>query len=188
MGRLQNHPNMAADQLHTSFFLNKQRTDKHGECAKSLRITINGQRESINTGVSVGPDLWDSAKGKVKGKSEYVNSQNNLLSTISSKVTRIYTEIINSGMPVTSAIIKSRFNGNADTTTSLLYVVKLLNVYVHQKFGAEVVKAKYVKYETLRKKPEACIAKEYNRNDLFLKKLNRWILMNFKLFLQLKRR
>lgn len=175
---------MGADQLHTSFFLNKNRTDKHGESAISLRITINGQRESINTGVSVDPGLWDSAKGKVRGKSEYVNSQNNLLSTIRSKVTRLYTEIINSGMPVTSAIIKGRFNGNADTTTSLLDAVRLHNAYVHKKVGIEVVKATHVKYETLRKKLEAYISKEYNRDDLFLRELNQRFLLNFELFLK----
>jgi site-specific recombinase XerD len=175
---------MAADQLHTSFFINKNRTDKHGESAVSLRITINGQRESINTGVSIEPGLWDNAKERIRGKSEYVNSQNNLLGTIRSKVTRIYTEIINSGMPVTSAIIKSKFNGNAETTTSLLEVVRLHNAYVYKKVGIEVVKATHVKYETLRKKLEAYMINEYNRNDLFLKELNQRFLLNFELFLK----
>ncbi len=175
---------MAADQLYTSFFLNKNRIDKHGESAISLRITVNGQRESINTGVSIVPDLWDSAKGKIKGKSEYIYSQNKLLSVILNKIMRIYTEILNSGMPITSAIIKGKFNGSADTTTTLLEVVKLHNAYVHKKVDIEVVKATHVKYETLRKKLEVYIAKEYNRNDLFLKELNQRFLLNFELFLK----
>jgi site-specific recombinase XerD len=46
------------------------------------------------------------------------------------------------------------------------------------------VKATYVKYETLRKKLEAYMMNEYNRNDLFLKELNQRFIMNFELFLK----
>ena len=177
---------MVANQLFISFFLNKYRTNKHGESSISLRITINGQRESINTGINIDPNLWDCAKVKIRGKSELVNNQNNLLSSFKAKMTKIYADLINTGIPVTSAILKSKFNGTEDVTISLMEVVKLHNAYVKKKVGFEVVKATHVKYETLRKKLEVYIAREYNRNDLFLKELNQRFLLNFELFLKVE--
>ena len=175
---------MAANQLFISFILNKFRINKQGECPISIRITINGQRESINTGVNVDPKLWDSVKSKIKGKSPFISSQNNLLDALKGKITSVYTEVLNSGMPLSSAVIKNKVNGDDDKLTGLLEVVKLHNSYVNKRINIEVTKATFTKYETLRKKLETFITKEYNRKDLFLKELNQRFVINFELFLK----
>ena len=175
---------MAANQLLISFILYRHRQNKHGECPISMRITINGQREAVNTSVNVEPKLWDSKKGKIKGSTPTINSQNHLLNTLQGKATTFYTEIINAGMPVSATIIKNKLTGADEKAASLLEVVLLHNCYVKKKIGIEVTKATYTKYETLRKKLEIYIAKEYKRKDLFLKELNQRFAINFELFLK----
>lgn len=177
---------MANYQLFISFYLNKHRTDKQGECPVSMRITVNGHREVVNTGVTVEPKQWDSNKGRIKGKSPAIHSQNNLLSTWKSKVTAIYTEMVNSGLPLSSTFIKNKLLGTDDRTTSLMEVVKLHNAYVSKRVDVEVCKATFTKYETLRKKLESYLMKEYDRDDMYLKELNQRFVIGFELFLKVE--
>ena len=177
---------MANHQLYISFYLNKNRAGKQGESPVSMRITINSHREVVNTGVNVDPDLWDSDKGRIKGKSPAIYSQNNLLSTWRSKAIAIYTEMVNSGLPLSSTFIKNKLLGADDRTTSLMDVVKLHNAYVSKRVEVEVCKATFTKYETLRKKLESYLKKQYNRNDLYLKELNQRFVIGFELFLKVE--
>jgi site-specific recombinase XerD len=175
---------MATNQLFISFVLNKYRTDKQGACPISMRVTVNGHRETILTGINIAPHLWDSKKGTVKGKSPAACSQNNLLNALKAKTINIYTDLLNSGMPLSSEIIKRKLTGVEEQTRTLMEVVGLHNTYVQKKVGVEVCKATFTKYETLRKKLEAYIQKEYTRKDLFLRELNQKFVINFELFLK----
>jgi len=149
-----------------------------------MRITINGQRETLPTSVCVEASQWDSKRSKLKGNSPTSSSQNHLLSALRSKAISVYTELVNSGMPVSSTIIKNKMNGADDRTASLLEVIAMHNTYVSKRVGIEVTKETHTKYETLRKKLEIYIAQEYNRKDLFLKELNQRFVMGFELFLK----
>lgn len=177
---------MANHQLFISFYLNKHRIDKQGECPVTMRITVDGNREVISTGVNVDPKLWDNNKSRIKGKSPDVYAQNNLLNTWKSKATTIYTEMVNSGLPLSSTFIKNKLLGSDDRTTSLMDVVKLHNAYVSKRVDVEVCKATFTKYETLRKKLESYLQKEYNRNDMYLKELNQRFVIGFELFLKVE--
>lgn len=175
---------MANHQLFISFYLNKHRIDKQGECPVSMRITVNGQREVVNTGVSTEAKSWDSNKGRIKGKSPEVHSRNNLLNAWSTKTTAIYTDLVNSGMPLSSTFIKNKLLGADDKTTTLMEVVIMHNAYVNKKVDIEVCKATHTKYETLRKKLQSYIQQEYGRSDLFLKELNQKFVIGFELYLK----
>ncbi|MBL7690607.1 MAG: site-specific integrase [Flavipsychrobacter sp.] len=177
---------MENHQLYIAFYLNRHRINKRGECKVSMRITIHGQREVITTGVSVSPEVWDNNKSRIKGKSPTANSQNNLLSTWKSRATSIYSDLLNSGMPVSSTFIKNKLLGTEDKTTSLMEVVALHNAYVSKRVDVEVCKATHTKYETLRKKLEAYLRKEHSRTDIFLKELNQRFVIGFELFLKLE--
>lgn len=95
-----------------------------------MRITINGQREAIGTGVYIEPRLWDARKGKIKGNTPTINSQNHLLNTLKGKTTAIYTELLNASMPISATVVKSKLTRGDEKTESLLEIVSLHNNYV----------------------------------------------------------
>lgn len=71
------------NRLYISFFVNaRKNTEKN---PVYLRITISGIRETINTGVFVTSQNWDSAKACIKGNDPDTFANNKLLAAMQTK-------------------------------------------------------------------------------------------------------
>lgn len=175
---------MESKRLFLSFFLIKSRVNKKGLSPIYLRITIDGKRESIGTGVFVELHQWDDTKQLVIGDTPLVINQNHLLNSLKGKITGIYTELLNAGIEITTSAITTKLNSKTTENISLLSAVKLHNAYIKKRIGKETTQATYVKYETLRSKLENYIAKEHNRKDPLLSELTQKFIVHFEIFLK----
>lgn len=172
--------------MYTSFLLYKSRVNKHGQSPVLMRITIDGLRETVSTGISVAEKYWDDKKGQLKGNSQEIITQNNLLSSLQNKALSAYTELFNGTLPISSAAIKAKLLGQNQASTTLLQAIVAHNAHVRKKVGVQTAKATLTKYETLRSKLEAYIPKQYRRKDVLLKELNHSFVANFELYLSVE--
>jgi len=175
---------MDEKRLYISFYLNKQRTNKSGACAIYMRLTLAGQRENVNTGVLVNAKLWDKGKARIKGNTQDISTQNNLLTAIKSRVIAIYTELLNNNALITSAIVKNHLVGAGETKVTLLEAISSHNRQISNKVGIKRSKGTLVKYQTLKLKLEQYIRQEKKRKDLLLKELNYSFVLGFEGFLK----
>ncbi len=177
---------MESKKLFLSFFLFKSRINKKGLSPIYLRVTIDGKRETIGTGISIEASNWDENKSLIIGDSAVVINQNHLLNSLKGRVMGIYTELLNAGADIsTAAITKKLVSKDADEMT-LLAAIKIHNASVFKKIGKDNTKATYTKYESLRVKLEHYIASEYKQKDQVLKELSQKFLVNFESFLKTK--
>lgn len=82
------------------FWSVKNRTNKHGECPIYCRITIDGRRSEISTGINIKPGEFDTKKQCVKGNSPSSTQHNNTLNRLRTKINNtFYREIYNGNHP-----------------------------------------------------------------------------------------
>ncbi|MFN4248714.1 MAG: site-specific integrase [Flavipsychrobacter sp.] len=175
---------MDTKKLFTSFFLYKQRINKKGECPILLRITIDKKRENVSTGIHSSEKNWDPNRGRIKGNSKEVESQNQLLSALETKALDIYTELLKKDKPISSAIIKSHLQGNNDKKVTLLEATKNTVKYITKRIGIDLSEATLTKYKTLETKIAEFIKAEYKRNDILLSELSHSFIVKFELYLK----
>lgn len=174
---------MDSNRLFISFYLNKQRSIK-GVCPIYMRITIGGKRETINTGLDVHLQSWDSSKARIKGSSQEVLTKNSLLSAQKTKAIEVYTECLKQNLPLNSHLIKAKLTSQGEKTEFLIRLLHLHNEYVKRRVGIEVSKATFTKYETLLLKVQGFLRKQYKAGDIALDQLNKAFLMGFELYLK----
>lgn len=175
---------MESKKLFLSFFLFKSRINKKGLSPIYLRITIDGKRETIATGVFIDANYWDETKGIITENTPLAINQNHLLNSLKGKITGIYTELLNTGVEITTSAITKRLNAKSTENITLLGATRQHNAYVKKRIGQETTQATYVKYETLRTKLEGYIAKEYSRKDPLLSELTPKFIVHFELYLK----
>ncbi len=175
---------MEPKKLYLSLFLHKSRVNRKGLSPVLLRITIDGKRESISTGVSIKAEDWDDINCLIKGNTPLIHNQNHLINSLRGKVTGIYTELLNNGLDITTSAITKRLNGKNVEHVSLMFAIKHHNQYIKKKIGIESTQATFTKYETLKSKIQGYINKEYSRKDPLLSELSHKFVTNFELYLK----
>ena len=61
------------------FWIHTSKTNQQGKAPITMRITINGQRAEVKTGVTIEPDLWDKESQSITGSSPLIKQYNSAL-------------------------------------------------------------------------------------------------------------
>lgn len=179
-----NQHKMESKQLHTSFLLYKKRKDKKGNSPILFRITIDGVRETLSTGITCMESDWNEAKSRVNPGIQDAIYKNNLLAALENKALFIYTNLIQASKPITSSIIKAKLTGLDENNVTLLVAFKEHEDYVRKRIGIEVSEALLIKYQSLKMKVESYLKIQLKRNDILLSKLGHQFVLNFEVFLK----
>lgn len=76
------------------FYLKKKAERADGRVPVMIRITVDGEIAQLSAKLFVTPDLWDTAAGKVSGKSSEAVQTNPLLEQIKSRIVQHYNRIM----------------------------------------------------------------------------------------------
>ena len=104
------------------FYIKKNAPLRNGWAPIMGRITINGQRTQFSTRLSVTPASWDTAQGRVCGRSNMAVQINEKLANIRFHIERCYNKLFYEQAFVTPVMVKEMyFGGNHKQETVVAF-------------------------------------------------------------------
>jgi site-specific recombinase XerD len=175
---------MKANQTFTILFWlykSKMRNDK---APIYCRITINGKRAQFSVKRSITPSKWIPAAGIAKGNSEEARTLNAYLDMVKGEIHKHYNQLLASDKFITADTIKNSYLGLGEKQRSLIETFQYHNDQMKELIGVDVVKATHTKFETVLKKIELYLKKQYKRSDIMLQELDHKFIVDFEYFLK----
>jgi site-specific recombinase XerD len=174
---------------HTFTLLAMTRRTKHnklGEIPVFIRITIDGRSTEIATKHYVKPALWDTSKGRVKGKTDLAKTINDTIDLFKLRAKQQYNKLLEAGKDVDLAAIKNGVLGIEEKQPTLLDVFSKLVRDVHAKIGVEYSLSCYNAYRATENHLVTFLDEEYKLKDFRLKDLSYGFIADFELYLKTK--
>ena len=75
------------------FYARKNYVNRDGEVCIMVRITVNGKNAQFSSKLNVNPQMWDTKRNRVIGRSFHANQLNNTLDEIKASLFYYYREI-----------------------------------------------------------------------------------------------
>lgn len=95
------------EKMRVLFWIVRNRKNQYGLCPISCRITINGKRREIYTGIYIKPS--DFKYGRVKGNSKIVESYNHNMYELRNNLFLVYYEILRRKNSISAKEVKETF-------------------------------------------------------------------------------
>jgi site-specific recombinase XerD len=164
----------------------RTKPNKLGEVPVIIRITLDGKISEIATKHYIMPDLWDSAQGKVKGKSALAQAINDTIDLLKLKAKQQYNKLLESGKELDLITIKNGVLGIEEKQPTLLDMFSKLVKDVKAKIGVEYSISCYNAYRASENHLIKFLEEEYKLKDYKLKSLSYSFIADFELYLKTK--
>lgn len=162
----------------------RNKPNKLGEVPVIIRITLDGKISEVATKHYIRPEDWDSSRGKVKGKSELVETINDTIDLFKLRAKQSYNKLLEAGKEVDLVAIKNGILGIEEKQPTLLDVFSKLVKDVKAKIGVEYSLSCYNAYRATENHLNKF--QEYKLTDFKLKNLSYGFIADFELFLKTK--
>lgn len=166
------------------FLIKKSKTKADGTAPIYLRITINGKPKEIASKRYVDPEKWDNKLQKVIGKSEEVKSLNTYLKTLEQQVYDAHHEIMKDKIVVTSAVLKSKLQGDDDKKRMLIPIFQDHNNKIEELVDKEYAPGTLERYKTSLKHTIAFLEWKYQISDIDIRKINHAFITDYEFYLR----
>lgn len=166
------------------FWLNKNRIHKSGLIPLMFRITIDGNRINLPTGINIEENQWNHVIQRVKTNCEFHLQYNNTIVSMISKIWEFNTECIRQHLPVTSDNLKNYLLYQEKPNQTL---IEAIDYYINQlknRVGNDIAPNTVKKYETCKRKVEEFLKVELNQKDILLCQLSQKFIFQFDAFLR----
>lgn len=174
---------------HTFTLLAMTRRTKHnklGEIPVFIRITIDGKSTEIATKHYVQPELWDTTKGRVKGKSDLAKTINDTIDLFKLRAKQQYNKLLEAGSDIDLTAIKNGVLGIEEKQPTLLDVFSKLVKDVKAMIGVDYSLSCYNAYRATQNHLTSFLELEYKQQDFRLKDLSYRFIADFELYLKSK--
>jgi site-specific recombinase XerD len=167
------------------FYVSKTKLQKNGEAPLLLKINVNGRRVVLNLRRSVHPNDWDSAKGKVGGKSDQARLVNDYIEAVKFKFRQKYNELLQLHDEVTVEMVRDGVLGvNSSSTRTIVAVWEEHLEGMRKLIGKETTKATCQKYSAALNHLKRFLKQKHRTTDLSLKSIDPEFVSNFSLYLK----
>lgn len=113
------------------FWLVNNKVNKRGECPIYCRITIDGKRAEIYSGIDAKEGEFDNNKKRLKGNTELVEKKNQQLDNLRYRIFNAYhNEVLNNNNP-TAQELKTHLKSKQQRT---VFFADLLTEYANERF------------------------------------------------------
>ncbi len=167
------------------FFVRKKPGDIYSMASIYLRITVDSKRTEISLRRKIRPSDWNSSAGKVKGSSPKAIEINKYLEDIRHKVYAIHSKLIFKEKTFTALTIREKFLGKDKTVKTLLPLYKEHNDEIRALVGREYSIGRYYQHMRTMNHLRAFIKREYEAEDIALKKVNLKFIKRFEHYLKI---
>lgn len=173
------------------FYIKRSALLKNGEAPVVMRITMNGERACISTHVTVAPDKWDQATGRIVGRTREVHAANEMLDSIRYRIYRCYIKLTTcDGATVTPKRLRHELYGDNGGCGKLLEFFRHHNADFKGMVGVCRSINTYNKYRAVYGHLERFVKSHCGKEDVALCDIDRNFVVEFHSWLQssLKRR
>lgn len=174
------------------FYLKKPKDYKEGLVSIYARITVEGKRAELTTGVKCEPTKWNSKGGKPLGHTEEAKSLTKYLDSIKNRIYDGYNRLIITKGNITAENIKNAYFGKLDEpepekVIGILEVFQDHNKKVEALLGKEFAPGTLERYKTSLKHTKDFIYWKYKLDDYDIKKINHGFITEYEFYLRSQR-
>ena len=97
------------------FYINRNKVRSDGTTAVLCRISIDGKKSAVTTGIYCKPEDWDSTKGEIR-----TTRETNRLATFRNRLEEAYGNLLRNQGVVTAELLKTTVSGTNSVPEYLL--------------------------------------------------------------------
>ena len=168
-----------------TFYINRAKEKKNGECPVMLRININGERAALQLKRYLKPEDWDTTRYVMKGRSNEARIFNDYLEAVRVKAHKKYNELLSLTDDVTPQMLRDAILGV--NTAKARTVIDIWGEHVNglQKLiGKENTYATYQKHNTAKNHFQKFLQKYYRVNDVSIKAVDHHMIQQYNMYLK----
>ena len=166
-----------------NLLLKKSKSRSSGKNPIYSRITLDGRRTEISTGVFVDPAAWDNSRQVIKGKCEKIRIMNNRLDKFISNVNDNYNQLVALGEDFDIIDLKEKITGTKNQN-QVLDIFDMTISSIEGKLGHGYSYSTLKHYRTCRRRVSEFIQRQYKGLDIPLDRINYHFLDSFDIFLK----
>ena len=168
-----------------TFYINRTRERKNGECPVMLRININGDRIALQVHRFVKPENWDPARYVMKGRTEEARVFNNYLEAVRLKAHTKYNELLTYTDDVTPQMLRDAILGvNTAKTRQIIDIWEGHVSDLKKLIGKENSYATYQKYNTAKNHFQSFLKAKYQLDDVSIKAVDYQMIQRYSIYLK----
>lgn len=166
------------------FWLYRSKMNRKGLSPLFMRITINGSKTEMSTGLHITSKQWNAKTGLIKGSTAEVSEMNKRIGLLRTEALKVYHSLVEQQLPVTAEFVKSKILEPQTGHKTLLEAVDYHNQLIKSQINIQVSSATITKYESLKSKLSAFIRQYQKREDVYLLELNHQFVIEFEAYLK----
>jgi site-specific recombinase XerD len=169
-----------------TFYINRTKQKKNGECPVMLRININGQRVVLQTKRYLIPQNWDPNRYQMIGRTTEARVFNEYLEVLRIKAHQKYNELLSLHDNVTPQMLRDAILGINSAKAKMIVAdvweefVKSLKMLI----GKGNSYTTYQKYNAAKNHFTTFLQKYYRVNDISVKSVDYQMIQQYSLYLK----
>lgn len=168
-----------------TFYINRTRERKNGECPVMLRINLNGDRLALQVQRFIKPEDWDQNRYVMKGRTEQARVFNNYLEAVRLKAHKKFNELLSYTDDVTPQMLRDAILGvNTAKTRQIIDIWEGHVSDLKKLIGKENSYATYQKYNTAKNHFQSFLQNKYQLNDVSIKAVDYQMIQQYSIYLK----
>jgi len=168
-------------------YLKESRTDSKGYSPVYLRLTVNGKRAEMSTGIKLLPSFWDRVSERASGRSEEARVINSRLISLLGRVNRHYSRLDATDERISIRQMISEIKGSGENQITLIQAYEAhigqINLLVNVDYEPNTIK----RYKSSMNGLKEFIKSRYGRYDIRLIDLDRSFIESYQTYLRVDR-
>ncbi|MBW4359372.1 site-specific integrase [Flavobacterium taihuense] len=170
------------------FYLRKSKVNAQGQMPIYQRITIDGQRFDISTGLYIEEVKWSSEASKMKGNTEEARLTNGRLEIMRAKVYETEKKLFMSEVEITLESFKNEYQGKKARQRLLMPIFEEHNRKMKELVGQEYAPGTLERYATSLKHTKDFLSWKYNTSDIAIEKIDHAFITEYEFYLRSERK
>ena len=170
------------------YYLRKSKVNAQAQMPIYQRITINGQRFDVSTGLFVEGHKWSSEASKMKGNSEEARLINGRLDMMRVIVYETEKKLFMNQIEITFESFKNELTGKKERERMLIPIFQEHNRKIKELVGQKYAPGTSERYETSLKHAKDFIFSKYNITDINIEKIDHSFITEYEFYLRSERK
>ena len=170
------------------YVISRTRPKKNGECPIFLKININGDKVRFSVKRHVLPELWNSKRSRMRGRTKEAEVFNRYLDAILLRGNKLYNELLMNHSEVTASMLKDAILGTNDSKPKTIIDVWEAHCdRLTSLIGKETSYTNAQKHRTCMNHFKVFLKKKYRVSDVSIKRVDHNMIKSFEHFLKTER-